>query len=133
MLAAPRARVARPRPATRASSPALTGLALGALGVVFGDIGTSPHYALQSVFALDGGSVHTTPGDVYGVMSLVFWSITLIVSIKYVTFVMRADNDGEGGVLALAALVQRAAVKRAVGGGALVILGVFGAAERHRR
>jgi KUP system potassium uptake protein len=66
-------------------------------------------------------------------MSLVFWSITLIVSIKYVTFVMRADNDGEGGVLALAALVQRAAVKRAVGGGALVILGVFGAAERHRR
>ena len=98
------------------------GLMLGALGVVFGDIGTSPLYALQTVFALDGGVVH--PTDVYGVISLVFWSITLIVSIKYVTFILRADNDGEGGIMALTALVQHARANA----GWLVLLGIFGAA-----
>src|SRR4051794_21978610 len=79
------------------------GLALGALGVVFGDIGTSPLYAKQTVFSIDQGAVAPTAGDVFGVVSLVFWSITLIVSVKYVIFVMRADNDREGGVMALAA------------------------------
>jgi KUP system potassium uptake protein len=82
-------------------------LMLGALGVVYGDIGTSPLYAVQTVFSIDGGAVRPTPGDVYGVISLIFWSITLIVSIKYVVFIMRADNDGEGGVMALAALARR--------------------------
>src|SRR4051794_19577454 len=82
------------------------GLVLAALGVVFGDIGTSPLYALQTVFTIDGGAVGPTPGDVYGVISLMFWSITLIVSIKYVSVVMRADNQGEGGVKALVALIQ---------------------------
>ena len=72
-------------------------LALGALGVVFGDIGTSPLYALQAVFTADHGAVHATPGEVYGVVSLVFWSITVIVSVKYVGFVMRADNAGRAG------------------------------------
>ncbi len=102
-------------------------LMLGALGVVFGDIGTSPLYALKTVFAIDNGAVHPTRGDVYGVISLVFWTITLIVSIKYVTLILRADNDGEGGVMALAALVRR--VLRDVRGRAAVVmaLGVFGA------
>ncbi len=101
-------------------------LLLGALGVVFGDIGTSPLYALQAVFSIDHGAVRPTPGDVYGVISLVFWSVTLIVSVKYVTVVMRADNDGEGGVMALAALARRI-----LGGSrrtrAVLVLGVVGA------
>src|SRR5690348_13098461 len=67
-------------------------LALGALGVVFGDIGTSPLYAIQTVFSIDNNMVKTTPGDVYGVISLVFWSITVVVSVKYVVFILRADN-----------------------------------------
>ena len=89
------------------------GLVLAALGVVFGDIGTSPLYALQTVFSIDHGAVQPTPGDVYGVISLMFWSITLIVSVKYVGVVMRADNDGEGGVMALAALARRLLADRA--------------------
>jgi KUP system potassium uptake protein len=84
----------------------LLGAELACLGVVYGDIGTSPLYAVQAVFALGGGAVRPVPRDVEGVISLVFWSITLVVSVKYVLFVMRADNDGEGGVMALAALVQ---------------------------
>jgi KUP system potassium uptake protein len=83
------------------------GLMLGALGVVFGDIGTSPLYALQTVFSIHQGAVAPTAAAVFGVASLVFWSITLIVSVKYVSFVMRADNDGEGGVMALTALIRR--------------------------
>ena len=108
---------------------------LGALGVVFGDIGTSPLYALQTVFAADApGGRRRREADVYGVISLVFWSITLIVSIKYVTFIMRADNDGEGGIMALIALVQRAplrAPRRARS--ALIALGIFGAVAVLRR
>jgi len=103
-------------------------LALGALGVVFGDIGTSPLYALQTVFTADHHAVHTTPGDVYGVVSLVFWSITLIVSVKYVTFVMRADNDGEGGIMALTALIQSGARTHDTAKRTLVALGILGAA-----
>ncbi|HEX3788057.1 MAG TPA: KUP/HAK/KT family potassium transporter [Pseudonocardiaceae bacterium] len=102
-------------------------LALGALGVVFGDIGTSPLYALQTVFSIDNGAVRAVPADVYGVISLVFWSILLIVSVKYVVFVMRASNDGEGGIMALAALIRR----RVTGQGRLVavalLLGIIGA------
>jgi KUP system potassium uptake protein len=100
---------------------------VGALGVVFGDIGTSPLYALQTVFSIDGGIVRATQSDVYGVISLVFWSITLIVSIKYVTFIMRADNDGEGGILALTALVRRALGDTTGRVTVLVALGAFGA------
>ncbi len=85
----------------------MAALTLGALGVVFGDIGTSPLYALQTVFSSDNHAVKATQGDVYGVISLVFWAITIIVSIKYVTFIMRADNDGEGGIMALIALIQQ--------------------------
>jgi KUP system potassium uptake protein len=102
-------------------------LMLGALGVVYGDIGTSPLYALQTVFSIDHGAVRPTSGDVYGVISMVFWSVTLVVSVKYVVFILRADNEGEGGVMALAALVRR--VLGDVRGRAVAVmaLGVFGA------
>jgi len=75
-------------------------LALAALGVVFGDIGTSPLYAMQAIFT-GAHPVRATAADVYGVISLVAWSLTLMVSLKFVVFVMRADNEGEGGVMAL--------------------------------
>ena len=93
----------RRRPPALSPSARHGALALGALGIVFGDIGTSPLYALQTVFSADHQAVKPTEGDVYGVISLVFWSITLIVSVKFVLFIMRADNDGEGGILALIA------------------------------
>ncbi len=103
-------------------------LALGALGVVFGDIGTSPLYALQTVFSADHQAVKPTEGDVYGVISLVFWSITLIVSIEFVLLIMRADNDGEGGILALIALVEGAPLRRGRVKAILIALGMFGVA-----
>jgi KUP system potassium uptake protein len=90
------------------NGPVRLAVTIAALGVVFGDIGTSPLYALQTVFSIDHAAVRPTPGDVYGVISMVFWSVTLIVSIKYVSIIMRADNDGEGGVMALAGLTRRA-------------------------
>src|SRR6185312_16332207 len=87
-------------------SASRAGLAVGALGVVFGDIGTSPLYAVQTVFSRDATRpVPVDPETVYGVISLVFWAIVLVVMVKYVVFVMRADNDGEGGIMALIALV----------------------------
>ncbi|WP_246136490.1 potassium transporter Kup [Leekyejoonella antrihumi] len=95
----------------RHSGPALT-VTLAALGVVFGDIGTSPLYSMQTVFSIDNGLVSPTETDVYGVVSMVFWSITLVVSIKYIAVLMRADNEGEGGVMALAALSQRVMTQR---------------------
>jgi KUP system potassium uptake protein len=104
-----------------------TALTFGALGVVFGDIGTSPLYALQTVFSADHHAVHANQSGVYGVISLVFWSITVVVSIKYVTFIMRADNDGEGGIMALIALVQGVRLRGRWTKMALVALGIFGA------
>jgi KUP system potassium uptake protein len=111
----------------RHAAPAAA-LTLGALGVVFGDIGTSPLYALQSVFAADHHAVHPTHTTVYGVISLVFWTITIIVSIKYVTLIMRADNEGEGGIMALIAKVQAVAMGKGKRKHALILLGIFGAA-----
>jgi KUP system potassium uptake protein len=105
----------------------MAALTLGALGVVFGDIGTSPLYALQAVFNIDGRRVQVTPLDVYGVISLVIWSITMIVSVKYVTFIMRADNHGEGGIMALTALLDGARLKRRALKLTLVMLGIIGA------
>ena len=84
------------------------GVVVGALGVVFGDIGTSPIYTLQTVFNPD--DPHPVPisiDNIYGVVSLVFWSVMIIVTVTYVMLVMRADNDGEGGVMALITLVRR--------------------------
>jgi KUP system potassium uptake protein len=114
---------AAPPPTAHASVAALT---LGALGVVFGDIGTSPLYAMQTIFGTEG--LRATETHVYGIISLVFWSTTIIVSIKYVTFVMRADNGGEGGIMALIALVRGANPKGRAATAALVALGIFGAA-----
>ena len=105
----------------------ITTLSIAALGVVYGDIGTSPLYALKEVF---GGTHHPVPVDaanVLGILSLVFWSLVIIVSVKYIVFIMRADNKGEGGIMALMALVlssennpRRARV--------LMLMGLFGAA-----
>ena len=116
-----------PAPADRAPHSGAAALTLGALGVVFGDIGTSPLYAMKEVFS----GVHPLTPDnesVYGVLSLIFWAITIIVSVKYVLFIMRADNDGEGGIMALISLIQRTALRTAGGKYALIALGVFGAA-----
>ena len=103
-------------------------LTLGALGVVFGDIGTSPLYALQTVFSAHGHAVKPDEESVYGIISLVFWSITSIVSVKYVTFIMRADNEGEGGIMALIARVLDVPLRRRSAKSMLVALGIFGAA-----
>ncbi len=103
----------------------MAALTFGALGVVFGDIGTSPLYALNAVFSTEG--VPPDQAGVYGVISLVFWSVTIVVSIKYLAFIMLADNEGEGGIMALIALVQGIASKGA-GKAAVIALGIFGAA-----
>jgi KUP system potassium uptake protein len=105
----------------------MAALAIGALGVVYGDIGTSPLYALQTVFTTDNHAVNADRASVYGVVSLVFWSITLIVTVKMVLLIMRADNDGEGGIMALIALVQNVVLRRRVAKATLVALGIFGA------
>jgi KUP system potassium uptake protein len=102
-------------------------LTLGALGIVFGDIGTSPLYAMKQTF--DGHhKLAPDPSSVYGVLSLIFWSITIIVSVKYVLLIMRADNHGEGGIMALISLVQGLTMRTGRAKWALVSLGAFGAA-----
>jgi KUP system potassium uptake protein len=104
-------------------------LSLGALGIVFGDIGTSPLYAVQTVFSRSADRpVGVDQTSVLGVISLIFWAIVIIVTVQYVIFVMRSDNDGEGGILALIALVlQRARGSQAALVSVLVALGIFGA------
>ena len=104
----------------------LTALALGAVGVVFGDIGTSPLYTMKETLGTHG--MTPTPAAVLGVLSLVFWSLIIVVSLKYVTFVMRADNRGEGGTMALMALAQRSMSKSARARWVLAGFGIFGAA-----
>jgi KUP system potassium uptake protein len=111
-----------------ANKKELAALGLGALGVVYGDIGTSPLYALKECLASDHGADPTQAGNVIGVLSLVFWALTFIVTIKYITFIMRADNKGEGGILALAALLgQSDGPSRALKIGVPVLLALFGA------
>ena len=104
----------------------LFGLIVGAIGVVFGDIGTSPLYTLKEAFSPHYGLVadHDT---VLGILSLVFWSLMLVVTVKYVTIIMRADNDGEGGIMALMALAQRTLAKGGKSAYAVGMLGIFGA------
>jgi KUP system potassium uptake protein len=101
-------------------------LSLGALGVVYGDIGTSPLYALRECFHA-GHGVAATPANVLGVLSLIFWSLMIVISLKYLVFVMRADNRGEGGILALMSLVG-ARGDSGMRRGVLVALGLFGSA-----
>src|SRR6516225_2679922 len=104
-------------------------LAIGALGVVFGDIGTSPLYTVQTVFSpSDPHPVKVTHDSIFGITSLIFWSVMIIVTITYVTLVMRADNDGEGGIMALTALIRRRALPGSARAKAVLAgLGVFGA------
>src|SRR5512138_3598213 len=101
-------------------------LALGALGVVYGDIGTSPLYAFRECFAEHyGHRITPVPSNILGVLSLICWSLIVVISIKYIAFVLRADNRGEGGILALMSLVRPKKSKRR---GLLIALGLFGSA-----
>src|SRR5690349_2129977 len=102
-------------------------LVIGAIGIVYGDIGTSPIYAFRETFA----GHHTLVPDklhIYGVLSLIFWSMMIIVTLKYVTIIMRADNKGEGGSLALLALINRTLTGKKKWTKGVVMLGVFATA-----
>src|SRR5579884_2594404 len=106
---------------TQASRAAL---ALGALGVVYGDIGTSPLYTEQAIFTNYHATSHVAAATVFGAASLIFWALMVVVSIKYAGFIMRAHNRGDGGIMALTALLQRKRIGRTA---ILVTLGIFGA------
>jgi KUP system potassium uptake protein len=99
-------------------------LALGALGIVYGDIGTSPLYTEQAIFTQHADAAHTNAAGVYGIASLIFWALMIEVSIKYAGFIMRAHNRGDGGIMALTALIQR---KKVLHYAFLTTLGIFGA------
>ena len=110
----------------------LTRLSIGALGIVYGDIGTSPLYAVKECFAVDHPdpahvALDVTRANVLGVLSLFFWALTLVIVVKYLSYVMRADNEGEGGTFALLALLRPKQAEKTLGGVALVLLGLFGA------
>ena len=102
-------------------------LALGALGIVYGDIGTSPLYAFRETFHGHGHELAVTETNVLGLLSLVFWSLIVVISIKYLLFVMKADNHGEGGILALVALIRNEGGSKSRRN-TLILLGVFGTA-----
>jgi KUP system potassium uptake protein len=102
----------------------LAALTLGAIGVVYGDIGTSVLYAMKEVFG--SGHVEFTPDNIYGILSIFFWTLTVIVSIKYVALVLRADNHGEGGLVAMLALASMAVKDRPVLRQRMLIVGIFG-------
>lgn len=101
-------------------------LCVGALGVVFGDIGTSPLYALKECFHGSSG-VSPSHDNILGVLSLIFWSLILVISVEYILIIMRADNDGEGGILALMSLIKRSKTERKGLSSVILILGLFGA------
>ncbi|NBD19592.1 potassium transporter Kup [Aquabacterium fontiphilum] len=104
----------------------LAALTLGAIGVVYGDIGTSPLYAFKEVFA--HGRLPLTPENILGILSLMFWTLTVIVSLKYVTLILRADNNGEGGLVAMLALASTAVKDKPAMRNRLLALGIFGTA-----
>ena len=119
--------MSKPRHGNTSPKP-LTLLIVGALGVVFGDIGTSPLYALKvAVEAAGGNSNASLQVPVFGILSLITWALIVVVTLKYVAVVMRADNRGEGGIMALLALATRAIGERPRLAGALMATGVFGA------
>ena len=130
MSAPPPAAPQNPNPTAKARPQGryLARLSLLALGVVYGDIGTSPLYALQQAFHGQHG-IPVTPGNVLGVLSLIFWALILIVTVKYHIVIIRADNKGEGGVLALMAMVQGSRIARGLSPRRImIVLGIFGAA-----
>ncbi|PKO24220.1 MAG: potassium transporter Kup, partial [Betaproteobacteria bacterium HGW-Betaproteobacteria-8] len=110
---------------TRNSS--LAALSLGAIGVVYGDIGTSPLYTIKEIFGEHTGILLTTP-NILGAISSVFWALMLVVTLKYVILVLRADNRGEGGIMALAALAISSATENKKRKGTLLLIGAIGAA-----
>lgn len=112
------------RPHSAASKSGQVLLTLGALGVVFGDIGTSPLYSLHTAFSMQHNKIDVSPENVYGIISMVLWTITLIVTVKYVMLVTRADNQGQGGILALVALLKN----RGHAGKFVAFAGMLGAA-----
>jgi KUP system potassium uptake protein len=107
------------------STATFKALMLGSIGVVYGDIGTSPLYALREAVVAASGAAAAPPQAVLGVLSLILWALIVVVTLKYVVILLRADNNGEGGTLALMALAQRAVSK---GGGAIVLLGIISGA-----
>lgn len=114
-------------PETESSSKSsLSALTLGAIGIVYGDIGTSVLYAVKTVFAI--GHVDLNPVNIFGILSIFFWTLTVIVSLKYVLLVLRADNHGEGGTAALLALASNAVKDKPVLRRRLLVVGMFGAA-----
>ena len=114
----------RPEQGLSASKSSLSALTLGAIGVVYGDIGTSVLYALKEGFG--SGHVPFTPDTVYGILSMIFWTLTVIVSLKYVVLVLRADNAGEGGLIAMLALASQAVKDRPTLRRVLLNVGIFG-------
>lgn len=104
-----------------------SGLALAALGVVFGDIGTSPLYTMREVFSSSHHPLAHSVNNVYGILSLITWALILIVSIKYIVFIMRADNRGEGGIMALLALASRHTKENSKKRRRIMLLGILGA------
>jgi KUP system potassium uptake protein len=112
---------------TDQSRQSLLAIAVGAIGVVYGDIGTSPLYAFKEAF-YGAHPYDVTSGNVLGVLSMIFWALIFVVSIKYAVLIMRADNKGEGGIMALMALVQRATADQTRARWLLMTLGIFGAA-----
>ena len=108
-------------------TPKLPAMALAALGVVFGDIGTSPLYTMKEVFAVGHHPLTLNPINVYGILSLITWALILIVSVKYVAFIMRADNRGEGGIMALLSLASRNAEGNISKQRKIMFLGILGA------
>jgi KUP system potassium uptake protein len=108
------------------STAGFKALTLGSIGVVYGDIGTSPLYALREAVVASGATGSAAgPQVVLGVLSLILWALIIVVTLKYVLILLRADNHGEGGILALMALAQRAASRR---GATVVLLGIIGGA-----
>ncbi|MBI5924973.1 MAG: potassium transporter Kup [Aquabacterium sp.] len=108
------------------SGSQLAALTLGAIGIVYGDIGTSPLYALKEVFA--HGHLPLTPENIYGILSMMFWTLTVVVTLKYVTLILRADNNGEGGLIAMLALASTAVKDRPALRSRLLAIGIFGTA-----
>ena len=102
----------------------LAALTLGAIGVVYGDIGTSVLYALKEVFG--SGHVDFTPDNVFGILSIFFWTLTVIVSLKYVMLVLRADNNGEGGLVAMLALASMSVKDKPALRNKMMLVGIFG-------
>ncbi|MBA3598609.1 MAG: potassium transporter Kup [Methylibium sp.] len=116
----------QPRSSVAPTGSKLAALTLGAVGVVYGDIGTSPLYALKEIFA--HGRLPLTPDNIFGILSLVFWTMTIIVSLKYVLLILRADNHGEGGLIAMLALASQAVREKPELRRRLLVLGIFGTA-----